>query len=218
MTTIRAFIADDHPIVIRGLQNWFDEYNSVKPEHLIKVVGYELSAAKLLSNVRRSDIDVFITDLRFADTRGDISIIASILKKRPDARIVVFSMRRNPLTIAACYRAGAKACITKNDEPLHLVHAIVAAASDNDYFVPAMLEQIGLASIRSPLNELSERDARLFILLAQQTDIKVIEKELGITEKTISNIVANSIKPVLGVTRKDFHTYALKAGLIDDIE
>lgn len=219
MKKVRIFFADDHQIVIKGLLEIFDEYNNQpKDDKLIQVIGYASTTEELLKNVSRKNIDVFMIDLGFSGTQGDISIIKMILEINPSARIVVFSMRKNINTIQGCYRAGAKAYVSKNESIQELIKAILAVAQNEDYFVPGVLDQIGLMSVRDPLAALDERDAKLFIRLSQNVDIKAVEQEFGISEKTINNIVTYKIKPVLGVSRKDFRLLALKMGLIEDID
>lgn len=218
MKTVRIFFADDHQIVIKGILDIFNEFNQHESDRHIEVVGFCDTSAELLNNVNRNDVDVFIIDLGFASTRGDISIINMILEKNQDAKVIVFSMRKNINTIAGCYRSGAKAYVSKGDNVDELMNAIFTVCDGDDYFVPGILDQIGLMSLRNPLGKLDERDAKLFLMLAQDYDMKDVEEELGISEKTIHNIITNKIKPVLGVSRKNFRALALKMGLIEDIE
>lgn len=216
MYTIRVFIADDHHVVVTGLAKLFEEHNrSANNTCSIEVVGHALSVSELMHGVTRPDVDVFITDLGFDSTKGDVSVITDVLEVAPNARLVVFSMRRHVQTISACYKSGVMAYVRKNDEMEHLIRAICAAARGEPYYVPKVLEQIAIANLYDPLGNLGEREKRLFLLLAQETDISKVENELGISEKTINNIVTNKIKPVLGITRRDFRPYAIKMGLIE---
>ncbi len=218
MNTVRVFVADDHRVVIKGICECFEEIQAEGSKNSsIKVVGHATTSNELLDNANREDVDVFVTDLGFESTQGDVTIIEDIIKRRADARIVVFSLRRSVHTITACYRYGAKAYVTKSDDPDQLIQAVFAAAENRDYYVPRILQQIGMMSLRNPFGYLGEREKRLFILLAQNTDISIVERELGISEKTINNLVTNKIKPVLGVTRKDFRSFAIAKGLIDDL-
>lgn len=216
---VSIFCADDHPIVLRGLFDTFDDFNQQNENGLnIIVAGHAATAATLLDNIDRNDVDVYVIDLGFESTRGDLSVIKSILAKQPEAKIVIFSMRKNINTIAGCYHAGAKAYVVKGESVDYLLEAIFTVANGHDYFMPGILEKIGYAKVRNPLSGLDEREARLFVLLAQNTEMSDVEKELGIAEKTINNIISTKIKPVLGVGRQGFRDLAIKMGIIEDIE
>lgn len=219
MKKVRVFFADDHEVVIRGLTEIFEEFNAQhNTELFIDVVGHGTSSKSLLDHAKRTDIDVYITDLGFESTQGNISIIKLILMENPFANIIVYSMRNNVHTIGGCYNAGAKAYVKKSSATQHLIDALFTVANGGDYFEPGILSEIGLRAIRDPLGRLDEREKRLFLMLAQNIDVRAIENDLGISDKTITNLIATKIKPVLGVGRKNFREYALKMGLIEDTD
>lgn len=220
MKTINLFFADDHEIVLRGLFEIFDEYNKQHAKERgikLRVAGYAKKPDELRESITRTDIDVFITDLGFESTRGDIGIIKLMLEKNPAARMVVFSMRSNINTIAGCYRSGVKGYVTKANGVDALIDAIIDVAEGKDYFAPGVLDQIGLMSIRDPLAQLDEREVQIFTRLAEGVEIEDLAHDLGISEKTITNLISTKIKPVIGVSKKGFREAALKMGIIDDL-
>ena len=210
MKKIRVFTADDHHIVGAGLNDLLSNYS------YIEIVGNSLDMDGLLKNSTRKDIDVYIIDLGFEGTRGDIGVIAKVLSINPKARIVVFTMRGKAPTILGCYRSGALAYVNKSADGDILIEAINSASEGKRYFMPGVLDKIGLSSIDDPLEQLGDREKKIFLLLAQNVDLSEVAKEFNITEKRIYNIITEKIKPVLGVSLKGFRDYAIKLGLIDD--
>ena len=217
MKTVRVYIADDHRVTIAGLQAAFAELSEeYSGEKTIQVVGSGISAADILDNMQRPDVDVFVTDIGYAGTKGDVSIVEMMLERNPSAKIVVYSMRSNINTIKACYAAGAKAHVKKESLLENLFEAIFIAADGDDYFEPGVIEQLARLNIRDPLHALNSRERTIFIELAKNPDIELLAKRLDISEKTILNIITTRIKPALGVSRKDFRRLALSLGVIDD--
>ncbi len=219
MNPIKVFIADDHPVVIDGLQGIFSQYTpKISTESPIEVIGTALNANDLLQNGNDKEVDVFVIDLGFESTKGDISIIEMLIELNASAKIVIYSMRKNINTIAGCYKAGAMAYVNKGDKTSELIRAVNTVARNEDYFVGDTLKSIGLSNIRDPLAGLSYREQKIFTMLAGNIDIGAVEKELGITKKTIENIITMKIKPVLGVSRTGFRDLAMRMNLIDDID
>ncbi|MCL1125849.1 response regulator [Shewanella surugensis] len=216
MQTVNVYIADDHEIIINGLIELLNKFNTDNHNHkYINVVGRGETAESLMGNIERDDVDVFISDLGFEGTKGKMSIVKSMLEVNALANIIVFSMRENINTIIACYQAGAKAYITKKGSMVRIFDAIFTVADGGTYYAPGVLDKIGLQTLNNPLKGLDERDQQVFIMLAERVEVEAICEELNITEKTISNIITNKIKPVLGVNKKDFRKKAIALGLVE---
>lgn len=217
MKKIGIYFADDHEIVLTGLKEIIYDFNAKSSDINFDIVGFSSTSDELLNNSTNVDVDIFIIDLGFKSTKGDITIINMILKKNKDAKIVVFSMRANINTIIGCYKSGVKGYVSKSSNTTELINAILTVSKGDDYFMPGILDKIGMMSIRNPLASLTEREAKIFLMLSQNINIKDVEKELGISEKTINNLITSKIKPVIGVSKKNFREVALKMGLIDDL-
>ncbi|MCX4030437.1 response regulator transcription factor [Endozoicomonas sp. SM1973] len=213
MKPINVFIADDHEIVRTGLTELLNNYVG---DFSINIVGSASNVDELTKNAKRKNIDIFITDLGFEGTKGDVGIIQKILDINRKAKIVVFSMRNKTPTIIGCYRLGAKGYVSKSADSGLILDAIQTVHSGEKYFMPGVLEKVGLSSLYDPLEKLDDREKTIFLSLAQNIDISDVAQELNISEKTIQNIITQKIKPVLGVSRSGFRDCAIRMGLIDD--
>lgn len=211
MKPINVFIADDHEIVRTGLTGLLTTTLSS-----INVVGTACNVGELAKGVKRRDIDIFITDLGFEGTKGDIGVIKRVLDINNKAKIVVFSMRNKMPTIIGCYRLGAMGYVSKSADSSFLLEAVKKVNLGEKYFMPGILEKVGLSTLYDPLEKLEEREKSIFLLLAQNVDLSEVAKELSISEKRIQNIITDKIKPVLGVSRTGFRESAIRMGLIDD--
>ena len=217
MDCIKVFCADDHGVVLSGLKTNFEDHNRSNNSPYIELVGTANSAKELLANVKREDIDVFITDLGLESTRGGVAIVKLILDIKPFSKIVVFSMKSNIHTIMACYRNGAKGFVSKNQSTNDLIEAIACANNDRRYFKKGITDEIVLAHLDDPFSKLDEKAQKIFMMIAQNEDMETIQNELNITEKTVNNIISAKIKPILGVDRRDIKYLAFQMGLIDSI-
>jgi DNA-binding NarL/FixJ family response regulator len=218
MKKIRVFFSDDHDVVIKGLAETIDDYNSSEnPERIIEIAGVSKTAEGLLENIIRTDIDVFITDIGYSSLQGDPTIVKLLLQKNPNAKILVFSTFNNPHIKTGSYSFGAYGYIPKRaDKSLQrVIEALIAISDGKDYFIPEALEEMLKAALRDPLRSLEPREKQLFLMLAHEKPLAEVEKEMGISKKTIDSIITNKIKPVVGGSRKDFPAIARRLGLVE---
>ncbi|MBU6951616.1 response regulator transcription factor [Hahella sp. HN01] len=212
MTKINVFLADDHDIVISGLRDMLCQYPH------IDVVGHASTEADLMENASREDVNVFVVDLGFKGTKGDISLIRRLKERNEHIRVVIFSMRENIHTISGCYTMGAQGYVKKSASLKLVVEAIETVAQGDDYFAPGVLESIGMKAVRDPLRKLDDREKQIFLMFAQGSDMTEVASELNLSEKRINNLITEKIKPVLGVSRTGFRECAIRLGVIDDID
>jgi len=209
---IRIFLIDDHAVVREGYRRLLER----RPD--LRVDAEAGSAEEALQKLREPGlaIDVIVLDLSLPNM-GGIELIPRIVQRQPQARILAFSMHRDPLYASQALRAGALGYVTKSSSPDVLIQAIYRIAKGEKVLSPDIAPEIALSLLgreRNPVDELSPREFEILRLLLDGQNAEQIGEILNISPKTVQN-GHYQIKAKLGVkTDIELTLLALKLGLI----
>lgn len=209
---IRIFLIDDHAVVREGYRRLLER----RPD--LRVDAEAGSAEEALQKLREPAlaIDVIVLDLSLPNM-GGIELIPRIMQRQPQARILAFSMHRDPLYASQALRAGALGYVTKSSSPDVLIQAIYRIAKGEKVLSPDIAPEIALSLLgreRNPVDELSPREFEILRLLLDGQNAEQIGEILNISPKTVQN-GHYQIKAKLGVrTDIELTRLALKLGLI----
>ena len=120
---IRVLLADDHPVVRRGLAL------ALKEQPDIEVVGEASDGRQAVELVSRILPDIVIMDIRMPDMTG-IEATKAIHAKHPDVRVIGFSAFEETGQAKAMREAGAVGYLAKSDPPGRLLATIRACVDD----------------------------------------------------------------------------------------
>lgn len=206
----RLLLVDDHAIVREGYRRLLES----RPD--LAIVGEAASAREALEQFKALAPDVLVLDLGLPDM-GGVELIRRLLQRDADARILVFTMHREPLFATQALRAGALGYVTKSSPPDVLVAAVYQVAARRQVISPDIAPELALALIerpREPLAELAPREFEILRLLLDGCSAEDIGTRLSISAKTVQNC-HYQIKTKLGV-RSDIELtrLALRLGLI----
>jgi len=176
MAKPRVVIADDHRLVVAGL------------EHLLEsecdVVGTVFDGLALLDEVRRLHPEVVVQDLSMPPVNG-VDLIAQIHEIDAAIRIVVLTMWEDPDVAVKALRAGASAYVLKSSPPSELLDAIRSASEKKSYVTPLMAgEMIHFLAQPSKSeagsDELTPRQREVLRLLAEGKSMKEVASILNV--------------------------------------
>ena len=108
---IRVAVVDDHPVFRMGMAGLLDSLEG------ISVVGQAADAAAALA-LPLAEIDVVLMDLHLGEDSG-IDTTREIVRRDPDARVLVVTMREDDDAVASCMRVGARGYLLKGASPDH---------------------------------------------------------------------------------------------------
>src|SRR5438874_4880669 len=130
--SMRVFVADDHNVVRRGLQQ------IVATEPGWKVVGEASRADDLLPALRANPaVDVLILDISLGGRSG-IDLLGHIRAEFPALPVLILSMHAEEQYAARCLRAGASGYLQKDSSPAEIIGAIERLASGKRYVSAAL--------------------------------------------------------------------------------
>src|SRR5436305_5372849 len=135
MTTLRVFVADDHDVVRRGLQ----QILATQPGW--EVVGEAPCADDVLPALRTTAADVLVLDISLGGRSG-IDLLGHIRAELPSLPVLIFSMHAEEQYAARCLRAGASGYLQKDSSPAEIVAAIERVASGRRYLSPTLAGSI----------------------------------------------------------------------------
>jgi DNA-binding NarL/FixJ family response regulator len=194
---IRVAIADDHRVVLAGLElllNTFDD---------IDLVGSAEGGEAAVALCSQAKPDVLLVDLSMPDLDG-IGVTKALAAASPSTKVVLFTSFSDREGIVAALDAGAVGYLLKDAQPNEL-HASIMAASRGE----APLAPIAAAALLAERGDRSERSSGAVELTARERDVlrlvidghpnKQIARRLGISEKTVKGHLTNLFQRI-GVT------------------
>jgi len=202
--SIRILIADDHPILRKGLRSLIER------EADMVVVSEANNGREAVELFRQHQPNITLMDLRMPQMEG-VEAITRIRKQFLSARIIVLTTYDGDEDIYRGLRAGAKVYLLKDAPPEELLETIRSVHTGQTY-IPANVA-VKLAE-RINNCEPSPRELEVLHLMVQGKPNKDIALALFITEGTVKAHINNLLKK-LGVSdRTQAVTTALKRGIV----
>jgi DNA-binding NarL/FixJ family response regulator len=208
---IKILIADDHPVVRRGLRDMLADAGDI-------VIGAEAgSAADVRKLVQEQRWDVIVLDISMPGGSG-IELIGEIKRERPEARVLILTVYSEEQYAVRAIRAGAAGFLTKESASDKLIDAIRKVAGGGRYVSPELAETLAslLAGETSgqPHERLSDREFEILKMLASGRTVSQVASELGLSVKTVSTHRTRILKKMNMKTNAELTHYAVKQGLV----
>jgi len=205
---IRILIADDHPLVRRGvMQILTDEVPRVAIEEAS-------SASELLQLASRSPSwDMVVLDLTMPGRSG-LDALHELKEMCPTTPVLVLSMHPEDQFAVRVLRAGAAGYLTKESVPDELVQAVRKILSGGRYIRPSIADLLAVQLQdgdvdRLPHHKLSDREFQVLSLIARGKTVSDIAEELSLSVKTISTYRSRILEKLKLKTTADLTRYAI---------
>ena len=177
--TLRLLLADDHPLVLDGLENLF------RTEEGFEVVARCVNGQETLAAAHLHRPDVIILDLRMPDL-GGLDVLRRLNEDRLPIRTVVLTAGMREREMLEAVRLGALGVVLKESAPGLLVDCVRTVARGERYLQPRFLQrQVEMGEAISPEPSLTPRELDLVRMVAQGLRNKEIAERLFITEGTV---------------------------------
>lgn len=207
---VRVFIAEDHQVVLRGLEALLDT------ETTIDVIGSAMDGNEALEKVIALKPDVLLLDLGLPKKSG-LQIIPEVRVKSPITKIVVLTSFSEDETVFASIQAGALSYLLKDCSPEELIQAIHLANEGTPTLPPdiaiRLIHEIKKPKQKSPTKDpLTERELEVLRLVARGLTNQEIADKLIVEESTVRSHVSNILEKLHLANRTKAALYALKEG------
>ncbi len=202
-------ICDDHIAIRTGVA-------AILADHKFSIVGTCESLAQLIKLLRQHKSAVVVTDLAIDGV--PFPTLAEILRTNtPDCKIIVYSMRESPATVALCYSSGALAFVPKRSDPQEIVNAVTSAIVSERYIpisIAPNLANYHYANQSSRINLLTKREMEFFLAYAKGDAVADIASQVGLSDGSVQNKLT-SVSKKLEIPRQKFREYTEILGLLD---
>jgi NarL family two-component system response regulator LiaR len=207
---VRLFIAEDHKVVLRGLEAL------LKTEPDVEVIGSATDGVEALAAVIRLQPDVLLLDLQLPGKSG-LQIIPEVRAQSPQTKIVILTSFGDDETIFAVIKAGALSYLLKDSSPSELMQAI-RDAHEGKPTLPADIAVRVIREINQPPTHpvtrqpLTGRELEVLRLVAQGLTNQEIADKLVVGERTVRTHVSNILAKLHLANRTQAALYALREG------
>jgi DNA-binding NarL/FixJ family response regulator len=197
--TIRVALLDDHEIVRHGVA----ELVNAQPD--MEVVGQAGTAREMLQTVGATKPDVAVLDVRLGEDDGNgIAACREIRSEHPDTHCLILTSFEDDAARVDASLAGAAGYVLKQIRGNDLVDSIRKIANGAQ-LLDAAETRMAMQRLRSSeagaLEDLTDKEHRVFDLIGEGYSNRQIGEELYIAEKTVKNYVS-SVLAKLGMVRR----------------
>jgi len=201
---IRIFCVDDHPLMREGIAT------VVNSENDMLQVAQASNGREAIEYFADERPDVTLMDLRLPDMSG-IDAMSTILKKFPEARIIMLTTSEGDTEIRRALAAGARAYMFKSMPPRELVDTIRHVHSGKKRILPEVA-----AHLAEHLGDeaLTGREIDVLQLVMEGSRNRDIADLLSISEETVKAHVKHILQKLGANDRTQAVTIALRRGLI----
>jgi len=208
---LRILIADDHPLIRKGLTQILAD--SV----YVGRVDEASSGAEAMEHLRNAVFDIVILDISMPGKDG-LDVLKDIKTLYPKLPVIMLSIQQERQYAVRAFKAGASACLSKAGSPEELLEAIRQVAAGHAYISKAvgeaLLEDVTGAQEGLPHRHLSDREYQVFLLLASGKTLTEVSEQLSLSVKTVSTYRARLLEKMGMQNNSQLTHYAFQYRLI----
>lgn len=209
---IKILIADDHPIVRKGLKQILEETTEMV------VAGEASNAQEVLNKVLKEDFDIVLLDISMPGRSG-LEILKEIKTLKPKLKVLILSIHPEEHYAERVLKAGASGYLTKESAPEELISAIRKVAQGRKYISPSFAERLvstlDAETDKLPHERLSDREFEVLCMIASGKTITEIAEEMALSVKTISTYRSRILQKMNMKNNAELTYYVIKHNLLE---
>lgn len=211
--TIRLVVADDHPVILAGLEHLF----SSEPD--MAIVARCRTGDEALDAVRKQRPDVLVLDFRMPGL-GAIEVLRAIAEAKLSTAVALYTATIDKAAMLEAVRLGVRGVVLK-ELPSRLLVDCVRAVHAGKYWLEKDITTQALETVlrqqaraRRVGDLLTDREIEITRAVANGLRNKVIADKLHISEGTVKVHLHNIYQKLELDGRHALSTYAREHGLI----
>ncbi|HEX7677766.1 MAG TPA: response regulator transcription factor [Thermoanaerobaculia bacterium] len=197
---IRIVLADDHPIVLNGLDQLF----SREPD--IEVTDRCTNGVDAVAAVKRERPDVLVADLRMPGM-GGLEILGVVQSEAPSTRVVLLTARIDHEEVLEAIRGGVGGIVLKESAPRQIIGCVRKVAGGEQWLDESVSHRALDTILRREAGAtraggiLTPREIEVARMVARGLRNREIAETLFITEGTVK-VHLHTIFEKLGISRR----------------
>lgn len=190
---MKILVVDDHSLITDALSVLFLDLD---PE--AEVITTRTAESALQLQQQHPDLDLVVLDLGLPGVSGT-SLLEAMVAQAPEMKILVLSGQQDPRNVMRVLQLGAAGFVPKSMASETLLSAVKFVLSGGVYIPADLLDEVNRAGMLTAPErpreagsgriELTERQEQVLQLLARGAPIKIICRELGLSEGTVKTHV-----------------------------
>jgi two-component system response regulator DevR len=197
---IKLVLVDDSELVRMGLRTL------LTPEPSIQLLGEAGNARDAVAVIAEKKPDVVLMDIRLPDGTG-FEACRAVLQKLPNLRVIFLTSVVDDKMVDEAIKSGGHGYLLKEINGRGLVQAIHDVANGKSILDPVVTARVmsmvksGSSAQAHRTEQLSPQEQKVLALVAEGKTNKEVAADLGLSEKTVKNYLANAFDK-LAVTRR----------------
>jgi DNA-binding NarL/FixJ family response regulator len=212
----RILIADDHPIMRRGIRTTLERIAGVH------ICGEADTGLETIRRVRLDHPDLVILDLKLAGDDG-IAVLRQLRAEFPGINVLIVSLYMHENLVKQAIDLGVRGYVLKADSGDALVRAVAHIRSGLTFFSEELNVNIKNASATRSVGTagpafcwpLTVREVEVLRLLSQGNQNKQVAAALGISKRTVDVHRSHLMRKLNASSFSDLIKYALRNNIID---
>ena len=211
----RVLVADDHPIVLRGLRTVLN----AQPD--FEVVAEASDGEEAVERALSEELHLAILDISMPRKTG-LQAAREISQRKPEIRVLMLSMHDNEQYLFEAIKVGASGYVLKSAVDRDLVEACRATMRGEPFLYPGgvralMRDYVERARSGDVVagDVLTPREAEIVKLIAEAHTNDEIADMLVISKKTVERHRANILEKLGMRDRVELTRYAIRRGLVE---
>jgi len=184
MKDLRILLADDHPVVRRGVRALLAAHAGWQ------VCGEAMNGREAVEKVNELKPDVLVLDLNMPELNG-LEVLREVRKRFPQIAILVLSVQDSEQMMRTALAAGAHGYVSKSDAGDELLKAVESVHRQQVFLSSQASQMLGVATAPAAIRDavvakdpLTPRERQILQLIAEGKSTKEVATALDITVKT----------------------------------
>lgn len=194
-------IADDHPLVLKGLQDFLIEKE-------FNVLATAKNGKEALSLIKAHRPDIAILDIKMPFLTG-LQIAEKCKADQLPTRIILITFEKNEETYRDGKKLGIYGYVLKEFALEEIENCIKSVIKNKPYFSPELIAYLKVKQRPEKLKSLTDAENTILKLVSESKTAKDIAKELFISSRTVEKHKSHiRTKLVLGSKSEDLYLFA----------
>jgi DNA-binding NarL/FixJ family response regulator len=179
-------IADDHPLVLKGLKDFLTEKN-------YNLLATAKNGKIALSLIKAHSPDIAILDIKMPFLTG-LEIAEKCKEAKIKTKIVLITLEKEESIYLKAKKLGVYGYVLKEFALEEIENCISSVVKDKPYFSPELITYIEIDNTSSLLDNLTNTELKILKIIAKNKTAKEIAEELHCSPRTVEKHKSHIIR------------------------